>query len=161
MTTIFPGRYTAEGPEEFVVFLIGMRINRFWAVHKWLPVARAMVPMLNTLLRDPAKGFLSAEGFFNGRTALLVQYWRSLADLQAFAHNPGDPHLSAWRQFNQNVGDDGSVGIWHETYVVRSGMYECIYGNMPRFGLAKAFTHMPIDRGQERASQRMERGQAV
>ena len=31
-------RVTAELPGEFVVFLIGMRINNPLLVHKWLPV---------------------------------------------------------------------------------------------------------------------------
>ena len=30
------------------------------------------------------------------------------------------------------------TGIWHETYLVRNGEYETIYGNMPPFGLGKA-----------------------
>ncbi|WP_410923718.1 monooxygenase family protein, partial [Pseudomonas sp. SIMBA_041] len=32
--------------ESFVVFIIGMRINRLLAVHKWVPVAKAMGGML-------------------------------------------------------------------------------------------------------------------
>ena len=45
--------------------------------------------------------------------------------------------------FNQRVGEDGTVGIWHETYQVAAGQYECVYNNMPRFGLAIAGTHEP------------------
>ena len=30
------------------------------------------------------------------------------------------------------------TGIWHETYLVRAGEYEAVYGNMPTFGLAAA-----------------------
>jgi hypothetical protein len=37
MATIHPGRYTAEIEGDFVVFLIGMRLNRPWKVHQWLP----------------------------------------------------------------------------------------------------------------------------
>ncbi len=33
---------------------------------------------------------------------------------------------------------DGSIGIWHETYLVEPGKFECVYGNMPPFGLAAA-----------------------
>ena len=46
MPTIQPGRLTAQTSTPLVVFLIGMRINRFRAVGEWLPVARAMGPML-------------------------------------------------------------------------------------------------------------------
>ena len=30
------------------------------------------------------------------------------------------------------------MGIWHETYRVRAGEYECVYSGMPPLGLAKA-----------------------
>jgi hypothetical protein len=29
-------------------------------------------------------------------------------------------------------------GIWHETFLVRAGEYEAVYGNMPAHGLAHA-----------------------
>ena len=35
MATIHPGRYTAEIEGDFVVFLIGMRLNRPWKLHRW------------------------------------------------------------------------------------------------------------------------------
>ncbi len=28
---------------EFVVFLIGFRINRLWAIHRWLPMMTTMI----------------------------------------------------------------------------------------------------------------------
>lgn len=155
MANIFNGRYTAHTEESFVVFLIGFRINKLWAVHKWLPVGAAMGPMIRTLYAHPEKGFLSAESFLYFPGAALVQYWRSFEDLERFAKAPSDPHLGAWRTFNQRVGDDGSVGIWHETYVVQAGQYECVYGNMPRFGLAKAFEHLPATGRRETARLRM------
>jgi hypothetical protein len=42
MSTVFRGRYTAQLNGPFVVFLIGMRVNRLRAVHRWWPVAREM-----------------------------------------------------------------------------------------------------------------------
>ena len=53
------------------------------------------------------------------------------------------PHLEPWRRFNRLVRDTGDVGIWHETYRVRAGEYEVVYGNMPLFGLAAAGRHRP------------------
>ena len=53
-------------------------------------------------------------------------------------------HRPAWKAFYKNVGLGGDVGIWHETYVVKDGAYEALYGNMPRFGLATAGTHTPL-----------------
>jgi hypothetical protein len=42
MTTVIPARMTAK-LGDFVVFLIGMRVWKFW---KWLPMATAMPRML-------------------------------------------------------------------------------------------------------------------
>jgi hypothetical protein len=142
MSKIFNGRYTAKTDEPFVVFLIGMRINKLWRVDKWLPVANAMTPMLMTLFKHPEKGFLHGEFFLNFGGPVLIQYWRSFEDLENFARNPSDPHLEAWKKFNKAVGADGSVGIWHETYKVEPNSYECVYGNMPAFGLGAAMEHV-------------------
>ena len=53
MATIIAERMTAEIDGEVVVFLIGMRINRMWKIHKWFPVAMAMPRMLRELQADP------------------------------------------------------------------------------------------------------------
>jgi len=155
MSEIFNGRFTAQTDEPFVVFLIGMRINRFRAVRKWWPVANAMQPMLSSLYAHPDKGFLGGQMFLTWRGVTMLQYWRSFEDLERFARQPSDPHLAAWKQFNQSVGADGSVGIWHETYQVPAGQYECVYGNMPLFGLAGATTHVPVVGRRETARRRL------
>lgn len=157
MTTIFNGRHTADIEGDFVVFLIGMRINRLRQVRKWLPVARAMGPMLDTLYQHPELGFLGDQSFFNWRGVTLVQYWRSFADLERFARDPAFTHLGAWKAFNKAVGGDGTVGIWHETFLVRAGEYETVYGNMPRFGLAAAAGHVPAVGTRETARLRLQR----
>lgn len=36
---------------------------------------------------------------------------------------------------------------WHETYLVRAGEYEAIYGNMPPFGLGRAGRLVPLAEG--------------
>ena len=135
---IRPERLTASLHGEFVVFLIGMRINNPLKIHKWLPVATAMPRMLKELYRQPELGFIHEEMWF-GRTTILVQYWRSMEQLIDYARNKQAQHLPAWRTFNK-AGGDGSVGIWHETYAASPGSYENIYVNMPPFGLGKAGT---------------------
>ena len=57
MTKIFNGRFTATTDQPFVVFLIGMRINKWWRFDKWMPVAGAMTPMLTTYLHTLKKDF--------------------------------------------------------------------------------------------------------
>jgi hypothetical protein len=42
------------------------------------------------------------------------------------------------------VGKSDRTGIWHETYLVRAGQYEAIYGNMPPHGLGKAGRLVPL-----------------
>ncbi len=154
MARIYTGRYTASLDGDFVVFLIGMRVNKLWKIHKWLPVAREMGPMLKKLFSNPEKGMLGARfGWMGG--PMVVEYWRSFADLERFAKSAGDPHRPAWRRFNKNVGTSGDVGIWHETYKVHAGEYECLYGNMPRVGLAAAAEHLPIGRKTDSAAQRI------
>jgi hypothetical protein len=49
MTEIVASRVTGGIKGDFVVSLIGMRINKAWKVLKWLPVARAMPKMLKKL----------------------------------------------------------------------------------------------------------------
>ena len=47
MATIVPGRMTtANRTEHFVVFLIGMRLNRPLRIEKWWPVFQAMPRMI-------------------------------------------------------------------------------------------------------------------
>ena len=84
-----------------------------------------------------------------------MQYWRSFEQLDRFARDPSLAHLDAWKRFNRAVGADGSVGIWHETYLVDAGRYECVYGNMPRMGLAAAGEHLPATGARETARRRL------
>jgi hypothetical protein len=155
MATVIPGRYTADVEGEFVVFLVGMRINHFWKIHKWLPVARAMGPMLRSLKRDPSKGMLGYRVLPGLRVITVLQYWRSLDQLLAFAKSHDEPHRDPWRRFNRAVGGSGDVGVWHETYRIPAGGYECIYANMPSFGLAAATAHGPVSRRGQSASRRI------
>jgi len=135
MASIVPKRVTASIEGDFVVFLIGMRINKPWKIHKWLPAFLAMPKMLKELQRRPESGFL---GHISGPT-VIVQYWRSFEHLEAYARDHDQSHWPAWVDFNRRVGRSrGDVGIWHETYQVRAGEYECVYSGMPPIGLAKA-----------------------
>ena len=85
MAKVHPGRYTAELDGDFVVFVIGMRLNKLWKVHRWLPVFMAMGPMLRELSRRPDKGLLGVRTMWSGRTVTLLQYWRSFEQLEHFA----------------------------------------------------------------------------
>lgn len=161
MARVVPGRYSAEMDSSFVVFLIGMRINKWWKIHKWLPVFKAMRPMMTELYRDRKLGFLHADFYLFWRGAAIIQYWRSFEQLEHYAR--GGIHLEAWRKFNQHIGTSGDVGIFHETYLVSEGQYECLYNNMPVFGLAKAGKHVSAVGKKETAGRQLgyERDPAV
>ncbi len=151
---VHAGRYTAHIEGDFVVFLIGMRFNKPWKVRAWWSVASAMPKMQRELAAHPELGCLGGQQWF-GRTTILVQYWRSFDHLDRFSRDPELPHLDAWRRFNRAVRDSGDVGIWHETFAVRAGEYEAVYGNMPVFGLAAASSHVPVRQGTQSAAARI------
>lgn len=143
MAEIIKQRMSAEMDGEFVVFLIGMRINQPWNVLKWFSVSRAMPKMLRELEQHPEFGLLHYHVYFTFPYATLIQYWRSFDDLVRYAGNKDGEHFPAWVDFNRKVGSDGSVGIWHETYRITQGAYEAVYNNMPVFGLAGAGKSVP------------------
>ncbi len=143
MAEINAGRWTAEIDGDFVVFIIGARINSKWQALRALRDLggrKGMNFMLQYLMAHPEKGLLGYEtmGFTN------VQYWRSFEHLEAFAKDSGDPHLDVWRTYWRRVGRDTRAGIWHETYLVRDGEYEAIYTNVPTRGLGKASRCVPV-----------------
>ncbi|MEM5518611.1 DUF4188 domain-containing protein [Henriciella sp. AS95] len=138
MGKIAEKRVTVDMDGDFVVFLIGMRINKFWKPWKWMPVAGAMPRMITELMQKPEIGMLHARSHFGLRNVMVVQYWKSFEHLHAYAVSKEAEHLPAWKAFNKAVGANGDVGIWHETYLVPAGQYEAIYGNMPTYGLAHA-----------------------
>lgn len=149
-------RSTARMEGDFAVFMIGARINNPLLVHKWGPVATAMPRMLKELYAQPDLGLLSHEMWFS-RTIILVQYWRSLEHLLAYAKARDAAHLPAWQAFNRSVGTDGAVGIWHETYLSGPGRYENVYVNMPPFGLGRAGELVEARAGLQSASGRLGR----
>jgi hypothetical protein len=93
---ILQGRRGAKIEGDFVVFLIGARLD----------------------VRNPI---------------------RSLRDLGGRRGMPA-MRRDCWKR----VGKDPRSGIWHETFLVRAGEYEAVYGNMPPHGLARASEVVPI-----------------
>jgi hypothetical protein len=158
MATVLNGRQSAEleNLDGVVVFLIGMRVNRVWEIWRWMPVLAAMPRMIVELMKDPSRGLLARpRTFVSGRVVMLVQYWRSFEDLESYARDPQAGHLPAWRTFNRRIRDNGSVGIFHETYRVAPEDVETIYANMPVFGLAGATTAIPVRGGRQTAAARL------
>lgn len=154
--TIIPNRMTDNHNGPLVVFLIGMRINHFHKVGRWLPVFRAMRPMIRELDLNPESGFLGTEyALCSLRQIVLLQYWRDFDSLEAYARSRDALHWPAWTTFNRTIGDDGTVGIYHETYSVAGGAHETLYANMPPFGLGRFSGTVPATGSRTAARERM------
>ena len=77
---------------------------------------------------------------------------RSFEHLERYARSHDHLHWPAWVAFNKRSGNSrGDVGIWHETYMVRSGAYEAVYSGMPPYGLGKAGRLVPASGRKETA----------
>jgi hypothetical protein len=155
MGDVMQGRQTAAYDGEVVVFLIGMRVNSLVRVREWMPVFRAMGPMLRQLMKDKESGLLGFRTLPTWRGITLIQYWESVEKLQAFANDTGRTHRPAWVEYFRNSFKSGAVGIWHETYVVPAGNTETIYGNMPLLGLGKVSGVEPVGKRGDTAAQRL------
>lgn len=136
--TVVPGRQTAQLDKPVVLFLIGARLNRLWPPQRWLWFMRTMPAMLKELESTPDSGLLWYRTYVSWRVVLVQQYWESFDTLLAYAQDKKGEHFPAWARFMRELLPDGAIGIWHETYVVEPGKMECVYGNMPLFGLAAA-----------------------
>ena len=145
MDEVGRGRWAAQIEGDFVVFLIGAKPDLRHLARSFLDLGgrRGMPAMLAQLSADPSRGLL---GFETGGpfSTLVVQYWRSFEALETWASSKDDPHAEVWRNYWRRVGTSSRTGIWHETYLVRAGEYEAIYGNMPAYGLAKASSMVPL-----------------
>jgi hypothetical protein len=87
----------------------------------------------------------------------VVQYWRSVEQLHAYASRPDALHRPAWTAFNRRArAAPGAVGIWHETFVVERA--ESVYVGTPPMGLAAATGSVPVGRRGERAVERLRPG---
>lgn len=151
MAKVTPARMSARLDGDFVVFLIGMRINKWWKFWQWAPVAMAMPKMLIELAKRPELGLLHARTFFGFPNIFVLQYWRSFDLLHAYATDKSLNHLPAWRAFNRAIASGGDVGIWHETYLIKDGAHESVYNNMPLWGLAVAGSAIPAE-GQRKSA---------
>ena len=143
MAAVRTGRYGAEIDGDFVVFLIGARLNSPLRVLASLRDLggrrRGMQAMLDAAMADPEKGLLGYRMGF----PTIVQYWRSFEHLEAFARDPGDLHRPTWLEWFRRA-PNGRTGFWHESYLVRAGEYEAVYDSVPESGLAAAGRAVPL-----------------
>lgn len=153
---IHHGRFTDGHTDGVVVFLIGLRINRWWSVRTWWPAFVAMPRMLRELAAEPKSGLLGHRLLFGAGGPTVVQYWRDVDSLLSYATSPDQEHRPAWRAFNERARRSaGAAGIWHETYAVPAGGHESVYVDMPVSGLAAATSHIAVSAKADRARDRL------
>ncbi len=140
MPDINSQKMAGEIDGDFVVFLVGMRINKLWKIHKWLPIFTAMPRMLNELEDNPDSGLLGYHTHLGIRNHMVVQYWRSFDHLREYAWQRDREHFPAIVRFYKEFASSPDTGLWHETFVVQDGQYEAVYRNMPAYGLGEAGT---------------------
>jgi hypothetical protein len=137
-SAIVPGRMTAHLSKPVVLFLIGARFNKLRTFPRWLWFARAMPSMLKELESKPDSGLLWYRNYISWPNAMVQQYWESFDKLMAYSSDKDAEHAPAWGRYLRELSKDDSIGIWHETYLIEPGRHECIYSNMPSYGLGAA-----------------------
>jgi hypothetical protein len=135
-----------------------MRVNSLRALRQWIPVSKAMGPMLRELMADPDSGLLAFRTLPGLRQVTLIQYWESVEKLQAFANDAQRTHRPAWTEFYRKAYKGNTVGIWHETYVVPARNSETIYANMPLLGLGQVSGVAPVNTRGRTAAERLGTG---
>lgn len=162
MTDPMTHRYDGD----VVVFNIGMILRKPHRVDLWSPVSFGMGRMIKELSinRDAFEnggaehdlGFLGAETLFGPRGPWVVQYWRSVDHLYAYAHNRDLTHYPAWRAFNRAARKHPeAVGIWHETFAVSAENIETVYGNGGVAGLGRVAGTVPVESRGRSARERL------
>lgn len=154
MEIIHSGRFTAKLDEPVVLFLIGTRINRITSLPRFWWFLNTMPNMLKELSANPESGLLWYRTYLSWPYITVQQYWKSFDHLLAYSSDKSQSHRPAWARYMRELMKNGTFGIWHETYLIEPGKFECVYGNMPVFGLAAAGTHVPAEGRLATASER-------
>lgn len=145
---------TAEIDGDFVVFMTGIEVYRPWKLHKWLPNLFAVKRIIRELEENGCPGYLGH--MVSGR--IVITYWRSFDELEAYAFNKDLEHWPAWMSLNERIREgSGDMGMWHEMYLVRAGEYQAIYSGMPRTGLGMAGRLVPASGRLKEARERLRR----
>ncbi len=154
-TTVLRGRRTHVRDREVAVFLIGLRVNRWWKVRHWWPSFVAFPRMMKALEEKP-QGYLGGYLAWTRNGIMYVQYWNSVKELYSFASDSSTIHPKTWRgYFDRAKAAPGATGIWHETFVVQPGGTESVYDDMPLMGLAAATESIEVTPRGDTARQRL------
>ena len=138
-------KFTANAKEPLILFMIGGQVNNLLKIYKWFYIAWNYLAMIRWLNKHPESGYLSGHLYMRVFPfgMMLMSYWRSWDDLEAFARLKDGTHLKTWVRYMHDA--DSSMAIWHETYVIEPGKFEVVYGNTVPYGLSKATGAIPVE----------------
>ncbi|WP_299441573.1 monooxygenase family protein [uncultured Phycicoccus sp.] len=152
-----------DGP--LAVFLIGLRVHKPWKRRIVQQAGAAMPRMIAELEANKAaaeRGEAESLGYLGSRSTVhlmattMIQWWRSVDDIYAYANAAGHEHRPAWLEFYQLAkADPTAVTIWHETYAVQPHGAESIYSGPRPLGLADVAGTVPVGRRGESARERI------
>jgi hypothetical protein len=77
MTKIISGRVTGRIEGDFVVFLIGIRINKPWKPHKWLPPVSRYAKNAERAVKRAARSWLSRPQRLGWHNSAILEKLRS------------------------------------------------------------------------------------
>ena len=103
-----------DGEADGVRFLIGMRWSALWRLAHRPWVALAFARMLRA---RPENGLQATWLSVRPAGPVVIQKWRSTADLHRWARDRGEAHAGAWRRFRHEEGRTADWGVWHDVRV--------------------------------------------
>jgi len=132
------------------LFGIQLRTEAGRALYESSGVHEEMLAALEQARQD---GLLLDNRFLMAEEGpLLLQYWRSYADMDAWARHA--PHSRWWKWLVENRGS--GVAVYHEIYQAKTA--EAIYeAGMPPVGPARFCSTVPVSSGEGRSKDRQAR----
>ena len=97
--------------DDAVIFLIGMRWRALWRLVRSPWVALAFARMLRA---RPEAGLAETRLGVRRAGPVVVQRWRSPAELRRWARAREQAHVGPWQRFRREVGRTATWGVWHE-----------------------------------------------
>ena len=100
-----------EAGDGGVELVIGMRWPALWRLASRPWVARSFMAMCAA---DSSSGLERMRLGVHTRGPVVVQRWRSRAELASWARDPDHVHAPAWARFRRTATGTSAWGIWHE-----------------------------------------------
>lgn len=150
------GRHAADLEGDFVLFIIGLRLNQPWQLRRFAQVNWWTYTTVKQARARADLGLMHVNhGYLKGVGPFVLQFWRSWEQLEAYSHDKELLHVPSWAKYNREVRPGASVGVWHETYLVSDGAAEGVYVNMPQMMMGLAGGVRPVGSHNTSAASRM------